>query len=319
LSRETTVTLQLRARAQWPLASVSVTTGNLPEPSARVRSYFPEALFINPKIVTDAQGRASIVIPIADSITTWRMAMMASTTRGALGSGTSSIKVFQDFFVDLDLPVTLTQGDRVSIPVAAYNYSGARGDVSLKLQPEDWFGLVNDVAEKSVAVDAGRVGGSQFTIEAKRIGKFKLTLAANMKGGAGRADIVVREIEVIPDGREQNLVFNGRLENTVQHELNFPGTSIPDASKIFVRLLHEKGGAGGRAATTDQLRLDKRDADARVSEPPGKRGAGDAAADDRNIHIQVGRQRGKADAAVRRVACEPDWRVDAKALHFASP
>ena len=30
LSRETTVTLQLRARAQWPLASVMVTTANTP-------------------------------------------------------------------------------------------------------------------------------------------------------------------------------------------------------------------------------------------------------------------------------------------------
>ena len=57
-----------------------------------------------------------------------------------------------------------------------------------------------------------------------------------MKGGANRADIVVREIEVIPNGREQNLVFNGRLETTVQHTIDFPGNSIPDASKIFVRL-----------------------------------------------------------------------------------
>ena len=89
---------------------------------------------------------------------------------------------------------------------------------------------------KSVAVDSAQVGGSQFTLEARRIGKFKLTLSARMHGGADRADIVVREIEVIPNGREQNLVFNGRLENTVQHELNFPATSIPDASKIFVRL-----------------------------------------------------------------------------------
>src|SRR2546423_3567942 len=109
------------------------------------------------------------------------MAMLASTAHGALGSATSSLKVFQDFFVDLDMPVTLTQGDRVSIPVAAYNYSGSRGEVSLKLQPEDWFSLVSDVPDKMVSVDAGRVGGSQFTIEAKRIGKFKLTLAANMK------------------------------------------------------------------------------------------------------------------------------------------
>jgi len=205
-------------------------------PSAHVRSYFPEALYINPEIVTDQNGSATITIPLADSITTWRMAMLASTTHGALGSGTSSLKVFQDFFVDLDLPVTLTQGDRVSIPVAVYNYSGARGDVSLNLQPDDWFSLIDDVSEKSVSVDSARVGGSQFTLETRRIGKFKLTLSARMKGGAERADIVVREIEVIPNGREQNMVFNGRLENTVQHELIFPANSVPDASKIFVRL-----------------------------------------------------------------------------------
>ena len=204
--------------------------------SARVRSYFPEALYINPEIITDQDGRASITIPLADSITTWRMAMLASTTHGALGSATSSLKVFQDFFVDLDLPVTLTQGDRVSLPVGVYNYSGARGDVSLRLQEEDWFSLVDDVAEKSVAVDSARVGRSQFTLEAKRIGKFKLTLSARMNGGAHRADIVVREIEVIPNGREQNVVFNGRLESNVRHELNFPAASIADASKIFVRL-----------------------------------------------------------------------------------
>jgi uncharacterized protein YfaS (alpha-2-macroglobulin family) len=205
-------------------------------PAAHVRSYFPEALYINPEIITDQDGVASITIPLADSITTWRMAMLASTTHGALGSATSSLKVFQDFFVDLDLPVTLTQGDRISLPVAVYNYSGARGDVRLQLQPDDWFSLVGDVPEKSVEVDSSRVGGSQFTLEAKRIGKFKLTLSARMNGEASRADIVVREIEVIPNGREQNMVFNGRLENTIQHELNFPLNSIPDASKIFVRL-----------------------------------------------------------------------------------
>jgi uncharacterized protein YfaS (alpha-2-macroglobulin family) len=205
-------------------------------PAARVRSYFPEALYINPEIITDKDGRASIVIPMADSITTWRMAMIASTPQGALGTSTSSLKVFQDFFVDLDLPVTLTQGDRVSIPVAIYNYSDSRGDVNLKLQNDDWFSLVEDTDEKSVAVDSARVGSSQFTLEARRIGKFKLTLAARMQGGADRADIVVREIEVIPNGREQRLVFNGRLENAAQHELAFPATAIPEASKIFVRL-----------------------------------------------------------------------------------
>ena len=67
----------------------------------------------------------------------------------------------RDFFVDLDLPVTLTQGDQISLPIAVYNYSGKSGQVSLKLQREDWFSLDHDTAEKSVSAESGRVGGSQ--------------------------------------------------------------------------------------------------------------------------------------------------------------
>ena len=211
----------------------SLTVRQATAPEAHVRSYFPEALYINPEIITDKDGRASIDIPLADSITTWRMAMLASTAQGALGSGTSSLKVFQDFFVDLDLPVTLTQGDRVSIPVAVYNYSGARGDARLELKPDDWFSLVQDTGSKNLAVDSGQVGGAHFTLEAKHIGKFKLTLSARMNRSA---DIVVREIEVVPNGREQSVVYNGRLESSAQHLVGFPPDAIPEASKMFVRL-----------------------------------------------------------------------------------
>jgi uncharacterized protein YfaS (alpha-2-macroglobulin family) len=209
------------------------------ENAAHVRSWFPEALYINPEIVTDGHGNATIDVPIADSITTWRMAMLASTKAGALGTGTSSLKVFQDFFVDLDLPVTLTQGDRVSVPIGIYNYSGRAGKVSLKLEQDSWYALDNDTADKSLNVESGHVGGSGFTLAANRIGKFKLTLRAHMDGAkeeAGRDDIIVREIEVIPNGREQDLVFNGRLEHSAAHELSFPANAIPDASSVVVRL-----------------------------------------------------------------------------------
>ena len=220
-----------------PAVSSTVTlTSSAPESAPHVRSFFPEALYINPEILTDSHGEAAISIPVADSITTWRMAMLASTATGALGSATSSLKVFQDFFVDLDLPVTLTQGDQVSVPVAVYNYSGKPGQVSLRLQPENWFSLEHDAADKSLSVAPGQVGGSQFTLTAQRIGKFKLTLSAHLKGGSSRGDIVVREIEVIPNGREQDVVFNGRLENSAAHDLQWASTAIPDASSVVVRL-----------------------------------------------------------------------------------
>jgi hypothetical protein len=235
------VLMDQKGAAKLPLNgrsfSASLATPAPAEP--HVRSWFPEALYINPEIVTDGRGDATITIPIADSITTWRMAMLASTKAGALGTGTSSLKVFQDFFVDLDLPVTLTQGDRVSIPIGIYNYSGKAGDVSLKLEPDGWYALDNDTAEKSVKVESGHVGASQFTVSANRIGKFKLTLRAHMdgvNGAEGRDDIIVREIEVIPNGREQNLVVNGHLDHEASHELDFPANAIPDATTVLVRL-----------------------------------------------------------------------------------
>ncbi len=121
--------------------------------------------------------------------------------------------------------------------MAVYNYSGARGVVNLHLQDADWFSLAHDIADKSLTVDSDRVGGSAFTLKAKRIGKFKLTLNASLEGAAARrADIVVRKIAVVPNAREQTMVFNGQLENTVEHRVNFPTNAIPDAGKIFVRL-----------------------------------------------------------------------------------
>ena len=57
-----------------------------------------------------------------------------------------------------------------------------------------------------------------------------------MQGGAKREDIVIREIEVVPNGREQSVAFNGRLDGAVEHKVSFPANAIPEASKIFVRL-----------------------------------------------------------------------------------
>jgi uncharacterized protein YfaS (alpha-2-macroglobulin family) len=221
-----------------PVDRISASIGAQPavKTDTHVRSWFPESLYVAPEIITDREGRASVTIPIADSITTWRMAMLASTKQGALGSGTSSLKVFQDFFTEMDLPVTLTEGDQVSIPVAIYNYSGSRGNVHLRLEQSDWFSLDGDSPVKSVSVESDRVGASQFAIAAKRIGKFKLTLRAEMDGQVKRADIVVREIEVVPNGREQSMVFNGRLDSAVRQAINFPSAAIPDASTVFVRL-----------------------------------------------------------------------------------
>jgi len=204
----------------------------------RVRSFFPETLYTNPSLITDGQGRATIHVPMADSITTWRVTSLASTTRGALGSSTTPIRVFQDFFVDLDLPVSLTEGDVVSVPVAVYNYLPKAQRVSLDLRQDPWFALDNDNANKQVEVKAGEVTSVSFRVKASKIGQQQFQVTARLVDAPANqpGDAVARSVNVLPNGEEHAVVVNERLEGAVTKDVVIPAGAIADASKIFVKL-----------------------------------------------------------------------------------
>ena len=204
----------------------------------RVRSFFPETLYTNPSLITDGQGRATIHVPMADSITTWRVTSLASTTRGALGSSTIPIRVFQDFFVDLDLPVSLTEGDVVSVPVAVYNYLPKPQRVSLELRQDPWFALDGDNAVKQVDVGAGEVTAASFRVRASKIGQQQFQVTARLVDGPANqpGDAVARSVNVLPNGEEHAVVVNERLEGSVSKDVVIPAGAIADASKIFVKL-----------------------------------------------------------------------------------
>ena len=52
----------------------------------RVRDWFPETLLWRPELITDDQGRATLDLDLADSITTWRLSASAVTADGQLGA-----------------------------------------------------------------------------------------------------------------------------------------------------------------------------------------------------------------------------------------
>ena len=202
-----------------------------PEPP-RIRRYFPETLYFNPALITDGRGRVTLDIPMADSITTWRLTCMASSTAGQLGSTTAPLRVFQDFFVDIDFPVSLTQNDEVWVPVAVYNYLTTDQEVRLVVEPRDWFELKGE-AEKTLTLGPSEVRAVHFPVVARKVGFQKFTVLAY---GARKSDAVERSVEIVPDGREQVVSHSGRLEGKVSHTIHIPDDAIEDASKVFVKV-----------------------------------------------------------------------------------
>ncbi len=204
---------------------------NLKAPS-RIRRYFPETLLWKPELITDDQGRAKLEVPLADSITTWRLAMSAVSQAGELGSATTGIRVFQDFFVDIDFPVALTQHDQVSVPVAVYNYLDKPQTVKLEVQEGSWFKLLDDRTKK-LEIGAQEVTRVYFTLEAIKPGSHALTLKAF---GSELADAVERRVRVEPDGKRFEQVINGRLDENLIKNIEIPTGAIEGANDLYVKI-----------------------------------------------------------------------------------
>lgn len=213
-------------------AEGSSSGGNGGGDAPRVREYFPETMYWNPALITDEKGHAEVRIPMADSITTWRLSALANTPKGALGSTTSAVKVFQDFFIDLDLPVSLTRNDRVEVPVAVYNYLPTAQEVTLNLETEPWFTLQGP-AQQRVKVEPGQVKMVGYPLVVQAFGRHTLTVTAK---GTRLSDAIRRPIEVLPDGKQVDVTINDRLEGRAQKRLTLPAGAIQGASKLWVKL-----------------------------------------------------------------------------------
>lgn len=198
----------------------------------RVRSEFPETLYWNPAVITDASGRASIELSLADSITQWRISTLANSSQGKLGSSVGAMTVFQDFFVDVSFPATLTRGDEVSFPIAVYNYLDTPQTVQLELEPASWYTALGETA-LSIELAAGEVRGVSVPVRVEEVGFKTLTVHGL---GSQKSDAVARGVKVLPDGKQISLAQSGSVADTVTHPVSFDPASIPGSEELYLNV-----------------------------------------------------------------------------------
>ncbi len=196
----------------------------------RVRRDFPETLLWRPELITDDNGRASLEIPLADSITTWRASVDSINAAGKLGSLQVPIPVFQDFFVDLDLPVSMSLGDQVSVPLTCYNYLKAPQDILLTVASANWF--ESPAQNLNLHLEPNEVKSVSFPFKVLRVGNHSLRVAAQ---GAKVADAIEREIRVLPTGQRIEHTQNGVLKEDWADTLAIAPETIPDSQSLWVK------------------------------------------------------------------------------------
>lgn len=210
-------------------SETTATRGSTDNP--RLRQYFPETLYWNPELVTDDEGRAQFELPLADSITSWRISVLASDIDGNLGSAQANLRVFQEFFVEPDLPRFLTVDDEIDIPVSVYNYLDEAQQIILRVEEAGWFEL-RGPAQQTVEIGAQEVSAVYIPIRVTAFGNHDFTITAL---GSTAGDAVRRGVEVLPNGRPQTRVVNTRLEATQSYTVSVPAAAIPGTGRVTVK------------------------------------------------------------------------------------
>lgn len=201
------------------------------EEGLKVRDDFPETLYVNPAVITGPDGKATIELDMADSITEWRVSSMAHSADGRLGAGVFGVTVFQDFFVDINFPAQLTRGDEVTFPVAVYNFLDEPQSVTITVEAGSWYTALGETST-TLDLQPGQVTVAKFPVRVESVGVHKLTV----KGlGTKKQDAVARVIRVVPDGKAVVGAQSGALQaGEVTHSVSFPADAVPGSEALHV-------------------------------------------------------------------------------------
>ena len=189
---------------------------------------FTETLYWNAGVKTDEDGKTSVEFALNDSVTSFRASIDAFAENGALGQSSAIIESVQPFYLEPKLPLEVSTGDQVRIPVGLVNAT----DRSL---------MDGDFTLESANSGLGENTSTAFSLDAQerlrrlfRVGPFKqpgkaeLVLNADI---AGYSDRVTRSIVVRPLGFPVESGFGGLIQEgeTVTHEIAIPPSLIGDS------------------------------------------------------------------------------------------
>ena len=222
--------LALMGRSEVSLVTKSgAAKGQIEMPLAtpRLREYFPETLLWRPEIITDRAGHATVKFPLADSITTWKVSVIASTLDGRIATASTDLRAFQPFFAELDPPRVLTVGDEIHLPVTVRNYLDKPQSVSLGWSAEPWSETLSPRAAQ-VNVPAGDYSQSTFSFRAALPAKNAMQrVTAFNRSTRNESDAIERKLRVHPDGQERLLQSSSIFSSSTGLSLNIPQGSLP--------------------------------------------------------------------------------------------
>ena len=205
---------------------------------ANIRSDFAETLCWQPLLITDSTGKATIRFDLADSITTFRVKVDGHTTNGRIGSGGGSVTSRIPFQIEPKLPLEVTTGDQIDLPVSVTNATDE--DISVNVDLKVGRSLrIDDEKTKSLSVSGNQRTRTFFSVKVAD-GSAEHDVNVKLTGTGGSAnqelsDAVLRKIHVAPAGYPVRESVSGVLNDRGEITLPLPDDIVGGSLAVTLR------------------------------------------------------------------------------------
>jgi hypothetical protein len=213
-------------------AEVSAVAASSATSTPRVREYFPETLYWQPELVTHAAGNASVTVKLADTITSWHVAVIGSTVDGRISETSTDIRAFQPFMVDLDVPSVLTAGDEIELPVPVRNYLDHAQKVAVSASVPPQLSLIEAVRQPG-QIEASSSANAVLDLRADAsVPAARLRVTAVAKEAS---DAIEKPVSIHPDGQRREASVNDAVTGNHALLVNVPATAIKGSLQAEVK------------------------------------------------------------------------------------
>jgi hypothetical protein len=200
------------------------------KPSAdQVRDDFAETVYWHPALIVPEDG-TTVAFELSDAISRYRVLAEAHTLDGRLGSSKSEIAARKPLTVEPKIPVEITAGDRIDIPVTIANETDAARDVKLSVESQ---GLVSVgpqpvVNWKQNANSRERRVFGYRPLHAEGQSRLRFALHGD--------DVIEVKIPIVAEGFPITGQFSDELRGEAKHTVTLPKTWVPGTLKCEVAL-----------------------------------------------------------------------------------
>lgn len=233
-------------------APMGAFAASAPLPPPKLRKEFPETWLWDSISDDSFDGDWILKKKVPDTLTSWVLTGFSIDPVNGLGitKTPAKLKVFQPFFVSLNLPYSIKRGEIVTIPCNIFNYLDSDVDVEVILYNDyEEFEFVDaadneeapgeNIQKKKLIICSDHAATANFRIKPTKVGPISLRVIANSPiAGDGVVKLLNVESEGVAQYVNKAVFVDLREKNTldpVTVTVDIPKTALPDSNSVEIR------------------------------------------------------------------------------------